>query len=92
MSFDHIEPVIMERLNASDISFESITLRNDSHLHAGHSGAKTGGHFHLDLISNDFENKNRVQRHQMIYQLFGDLMQNGIHALSLNTKTSEESI
>ena len=42
-----------------------------------------GAHFEALVISNDFLNLNRVQRHQLVYQSLGDLMNEKIHALSL---------
>ena len=41
-------------------------------------------------ISNDFENKNLVERHQMIYKALGELMTNEIHAFSMKTMTENE--
>ena len=42
-----------------------------------------GAHFEALVISNEFLNLNRVQRHQLVYESLGDLMNEKIHALSL---------
>jgi len=70
---------------------EFIQVLDDSQAHAGHEGAKSGGgHFYLTIVSNKFENKSRIQRHQLIYGALGDMMKNDIHALSIKAFTPEE--
>jgi len=69
----------------------TIDLKDESHLHAGHAGAKDGrGHFRLNIISKEFENKRSLQRHQTIYQILGEMMQTDIHALAIDAKTPDE--
>jgi len=70
---------------------QKIQVRDDSRLHAGHEGAKSGGgHFAVTIVSPAFQGKNPVQRHQMIYQALGDMMKKEIHALSIQAFTPEE--
>jgi BolA-like protein 1 len=45
----------------------------------------------LEVVSEEFKGKNLVKRHQLIYGLLADELKNGLHALSLSTKTPEES-
>jgi BolA protein len=69
-----------------------IEVRDDSHLHAGHEGARSGGgHFTVTLVSSAFRGKSVLQRHQMIYQALGDMMKHDIHALSISALAPEES-
>ena len=42
------------------------------------------------IISDDFINKNLVERHRMVYDALDDMMQNEIHAFSMKTFTPEE--
>ena len=64
---------------------ERLEIIDESHLHAGHLGAKSGkGHFKLLIRSPFLANKRRLQQHQMIYQCLGELMQSDIHALSID--------
>ncbi len=66
-------------------------MRDDSHLHAGHEGAKSGGgHFSVMVVTPRFLGKNHVQRHQMVYQALGDMMKKEIHALSIRALTPDE--
>ena len=70
---------------------QKIEVRDDSRLHAGHEGAKSGGgHFAVTIVSPTFQDKSPVQRHQMIYQALGDMMKKEIHALSIQAFTPDE--
>lgn len=68
-----------------------IEIRDDSHRHAGHEGAKSGGgHFAVTIVSANFQGKSPVQRHQMIYQALSDMMKKEIHALSIQAFAPDE--
>lgn len=69
---------------------ESINIEDDSHLHAGHAGARDGGHYQLQIVAQAFAGKNTVARHRMIYDAAGDLMHGRIHALSIRAKVPGE--
>ena len=49
-----------------------------------------GQHFQVVIVSRAFEAKNRVQRHQLVYQALGERMREEIHALSMQTLTPGE--
>jgi BolA family transcriptional regulator, general stress-responsive regulator len=68
----------------------AVQVRDDSHLHAGHAGAKEGRHFHVQVISAQFEALSRVQRHRLVYSAVQDLIAQGIHALAIEAKTPHE--
>ncbi|MFC3627732.1 BolA family protein [Vogesella amnigena] len=65
-------------------------ITDDSAAHAGHAGAKSGGHFDLLIVAAAFAGKSRLQRQRMVYDAVGDLAQLRIHALSMRTLTPEE--
>jgi stress-induced morphogen len=69
----------------------SLTLIDNSHEHAGHSGNDMDGESHFDLVivSAAFEGLNLVKRHRLVYMMLGDLMQQ-IHALQIRSLTPEE--
>lgn len=74
-----IEARIREKLSPSELR-----IKDQSHLHAGHAGAQSGmGHFDVYLVSEAFDGKNKLRRHQLVYEAVGDLMQTDIHALSI---------
>ena len=67
-----------------------IEVRDDSQRHAGHEGAKGGGHFAVSIVSPQFQGKSSVQRHQMIYQALGEMMKQEIHALGIQAFAPDE--
>lgn len=62
---------------------DSIELRDDSHRHAGHAGAREGGHFSVRIVAGCFAGRNRVARHRLVYDALGPLAARGIHALAV---------
>jgi BolA protein len=68
-----------------------LEIVDESARHAGHAGAAGGaGHYLLHIVSTAFEGKNPVQRHRLVFEAVGDLMQSEIHALSIQARTPEE--
>ncbi len=64
---------------------------DEGHLHIGHEGAKKGGHFKVIIVSDQFKDKTLLERHRLVYNAMGELMETEIHALSINAKTPEEN-
>ena len=74
-------------------SFEptELLIKDQSHLHAGHEGAKDGrGHFDVTIVSRAFDGKSRIDRHRMVYDALGTLVQTDIHALRIKAFTPSE--
>ncbi|BBL75950.1 BolA family protein [Methylomagnum ishizawai] len=68
-----------------------LEIVDDSHAHAGHAGAASGGgHFSALIVSTAFEGKNPVQRHQLVYRTLGELLRADIHAFSMKALTPAE--
>ena len=71
---------------------QHLVLQNDSHLHAGHAGAASGGgHYRLTIVSSAFVGQSRVARHRMVYDALADLMQQRIHALAIQALSPQEA-
>jgi len=70
---------------------ELIEIIDHSAAHAGHAGNRGGGHYNVTIVSEQFEGKSLVQRHQLIYQALGDMMKQEIHALGINALTPSEN-
>jgi BolA protein len=71
---------------------DQVDLIDDSHLHAGHAGAREGkGHFRVRIVSQDFAGLRPLQRHQLVYRSLGELIQTDIHALSITALTPDEA-
>lgn len=68
----------------------ALDIRDDSAQHAGHAGAREGGHFHVTVVSERFTGLQRVARHRLVYHCLSDLMQRGIHALAIDAKAPGE--
>ncbi|HWU69669.1 MAG TPA: BolA family protein [Stenotrophobium sp.] len=74
-------------------AFEPLRLEiiDDSHLHAGHTGAAGGhGHYRVRIVSARFAGQPLVARHRMVYSALGSLMDTDIHALGIRALTPEE--
>jgi BolA protein len=68
----------------------ALDVIDESSKHVGHEGAKSGGHFHVLVVSHQFDGKPVQLRHRMVYSALGNLTQNGIHALSISALTPDE--
>lgn len=70
---------------------QELLVKDQSHLHVGHEGAKSGkGHFDVTIVSPAFEGASRIQRHQMVYHALNDLLESDIHALRIKAKAPAE--
>jgi BolA family transcriptional regulator, general stress-responsive regulator len=67
----------------------TLTVQDDSDSHSTHSGRGQGGHFSVKIVSNAFQGKTAVQRHQMVYEALGDLMKTDIHAVQIDAKAPD---
>ena len=81
----------IERLLADAFSPTDLLVKDQSHLHAGHAGAKEGkGHFDVRIVSDKFAGQSRINRHRMVYDALGDFMQSDVHALSITAETPND--
>jgi BolA family transcriptional regulator, general stress-responsive regulator len=78
-----IEARLRERLDAVRVE-----VIDESHLHAGHAGARSGaGHFRATVVSPRFAGLGRIEAQRLVYQALDDMMGSEIHALSLRTES-----
>ena len=70
---------------------EQLAVRDDGHLHAGHAGSKTGGHFTVRIVAARFAGLSRVGRHRLVYDALGPLADRGIHALAIEALAPGEA-
>ena len=68
----------------------TLAVQDDSAQHAGHAGAREGGHYSVTLVSARFTGLNRVARHRLVYHSMAELMQQGIHALAIDARAPDE--
>ena len=81
---DRIAEVLRRALEATHVE-----VQDESHLHAGHAGAKEsgGGHFRAVIVSERFDGLSRVAAQRVVFAALGELMQGEIHAFAMTTYT-----
>jgi BolA protein len=63
----------------------TVEVVDESHLHAGHAGARAGGkHFRVKLKSPKFQGLSTLARHRLVYDAVADWMHKEIHALAID--------
>ena len=63
-----------------------VELIDESHLHAGHEGAKSGGrHYRVKLKSARFNGLRTLARHRLVYDALAEWMKKEIHALAIDS-------
>jgi stress-induced morphogen len=70
----------------------ALEVVNDSHRHAGHAGSPGSGesHFSIEVVSDRFAGKSRVERHRMVNEVLAEELKGRIHALAIKALTPEE--
>ena len=68
------------------LSPESLTIVDESHMHAGHVGARPEGetHFRVEIVSAAFAGKTRLERQRIVYNLLREELAGPVHALSIS--------
>lgn len=77
-----VQEQIRQRLQATFAPLE-IDVVDDGHKHIGHAG-EGKGHFRVHIVSEAFKGCTPIKRHRMVYAALADLMDRGIHALSID--------
>lgn len=68
-----------------------LKIEDESHLHAGHAGAASGGgHFKLTIAAAEFEGMSKVARHRAVYAALNKHFPAEIHALTILAFTPSE--
>lgn len=82
-----IEQAIESKLQPTDYQ-----IIDESHMHIGHAGAKSGlSHIAVEITANAFNGLNSLQKQRQVYQALGTLMQTDIHALRFITLKAPSS-
>jgi len=70
-----------------------LNIKDDSHLHAGHTGHNPLGktHFSICIVSQVFAGMSAVARQREIYRVLADELRERVHALSLQALSPEEN-
>jgi BolA family transcriptional regulator, general stress-responsive regulator len=90
MSADWVSAAEIERALRDALQPTAIAITDDSHLHAGHAGAREGRHFSVRITSARFAGLSRVARHRLVYDALHRLIPQGIHALAIQARSPDE--
>ncbi|MFC7054316.1 BolA family protein [Hansschlegelia quercus] len=84
---DRIEQTLAEALAP-----ERLEIVDESHLHAGHAGARPEGetHFRVRVVSAAFSGMSRIDRHRRVNALLASELAGPIHALAIDARAPEE--
>lgn len=69
----------------------ALEVQDDSHLHAGHAGAREGRHYTVRVTAPAFVGRSRVARHRLVYDALSLLIPRGIHALAIVARAPDEA-
>jgi BolA protein len=72
---------------------QSLNVMDESHLHAGHAGAREGGqtHYRVYIVSDAFKGKTRIERHRMINSALAAELAGSVHALAIQAAAPGEA-
>jgi BolA protein len=86
------ELVMAQLRSALEQAFAPSTLEidDDSAAHAGHPGARSGGHYRVKLVAEAFRGRSSLERHRLVYAAVAPLLSGSIHALNIVARTPEE--
>lgn len=92
MSTNQERIALFEKDLRSAFQLTRLQIEDESHLHAGHAGAATGGgHFKLTIVTPEFEGVSKVARHRAVYAALNKHFPAAIHALTILAFTPSES-
>jgi BolA protein len=66
---------------------------DESYQHDGHAGANGSGygtHFRVRVAAPLFKGLSRVARHRLVYDALQDFIDQGLHALAIETEESPQ--
>ena len=83
----------IERKLQAGLAPARLTVIDQSHLHAGHAGARPGGetHFRVEIVSAAFRGMTRLDRQREVHRLLATELAGPVHALSIAARTPEEA-
>jgi BolA protein len=77
----------LERCLRQRLTIEHLEIEDQSHLHAGHAGARDGkSHFRIVISAREFAGRKPMECHRLVYEAADDLLKTDIHALSIRTR------
>lgn len=87
-TMSHTAAQLTQRLRET-LQPSALEVLDESAAHAGHAGANgtgLGTHFRVRISSPFFTDKNRVACHRLVYDALQDFIDQGVHAIAIETK------
>jgi BolA protein len=83
---------IMRSKLVAALAPQRLVVRDESHLHTGHAGARAGGgsHFRVLIVSAAFEGQGPVARQRAVNAALKEELSGPVHALAMKTLTPRE--
>lgn len=74
------------------LSPQRLVVTDESHQHQGHGGWREGGetHFRVDIVSEAFSGKSRLERHRLVNAALAQELADRVHALAIAAKAPGE--
>lgn len=92
MNINQARIVQFEAALQAQLKPSNLVIEDESHLHAGHAGAASGGgHFRITLTAEAFTGLSRVARHRLVYEALNSYIPAEIHALAIHALAPNES-
>jgi len=70
---------------------QQLEVIDESHQHHGHGGWREGGetHFRVNIVSDAFAGKSRLDRHRMVNAALADELAERVHALAIAARAPD---
>ena len=87
-----VRQTIAEKLTKA-FAPQSLDVVDESHRHEGHAGHRPGGetHFRVNIVSEAFRGKSRIDRHRMVNETLSGELAAGVHALAIHARAPGEA-
>lgn len=80
----------MRQALQSSLAPLSLEIIDDGARHAGHPGARAGGHYKVSLVAEAFRGRSALERHRLVYDALAPLLQGSVHALNISARAPGE--
>ena len=75
---------------AGALAPRTLEIVDDSARHAGHAGARGGGHFRVRIVADAFVGRSALERHRLVYAAAAPLLAGAVHALNIEAHAPGE--
>jgi BolA family transcriptional regulator, general stress-responsive regulator len=92
IAMPHVTATEVERVLREALpGLQALEVIDESHLHAGHAGAREGSHLRVRLVAESLSGLSRIARHRLVYDALRRVIPQGIHALAIEARSPDEA-